>query len=226
MNRSAFSFMSGLGLLFGLIVILEATHAGPPMIEAGPAAARPAMMKVAKRQDGRTASWVAIALARPLFSHRRRPPSTTVAAVGGPRALPRLTGILLSPGRRLAIFAPAHGKPIITGQGGRIGPYTVRRIAPDRVTLLGADGRHVLRPQFGGVTAAPVAMAHQAPPTLFAGLAAEAKTSHSIVFDQGKPDLPSAATWSGPPGLTALPRAPKQAASAPLLHPAPSGTGH
>lgn len=88
-------------------------------------------------------------LARPLFSPNRRPlPSSAVVAV--PRLpLPRIAGVLVSPGERHAIFAPpGSGKPVVVIEGERIGDAVVQRIEAGRVTVLTPDGERVLRPTF------------------------------------------------------------------------------
>jgi hypothetical protein len=106
--------------------------------------------------DDHTADWVETVLTRPLFSPSRRPP--TVAA-SGPAAeaivgMPRLTGILVSPAGKRAIFAPGGGgKPLTAAEGDTIGKWTVRTIESSAVTLSGPEEARVLHTSFENGTA-------------------------------------------------------------------------
>lgn len=95
---------------------------------------------------GRPAELAASILARPLLSPGRRPPAAARAATPATE-LPRLTGIIISPDGSSAIFA---GRPraLVVPEGGRVGEYTVRQIAPGLVTLNGPVGLVALRPSF------------------------------------------------------------------------------
>jgi hypothetical protein len=103
-----------------------------------------ATMAVDRRQDQ-----TAPVLARPLFSKSRRP----VPAADGARAVaasvPRLSGILISPRRRTAIFAPTEGgKPVVISEGEHLGAFIVQTIDPGEVTIMGPNGSRLLRPTF------------------------------------------------------------------------------
>ena len=95
---------------------------------------------------GRPAELAASILARPLLSPGRRPPTAPRAATPVTE-LPRLTGIIISPDGRSAIFA---GRPraLVIPEGGQVGEYTVRQIAPGLVTLNGPVGLVALQPSF------------------------------------------------------------------------------
>lgn len=97
--------------------------------------------------EDRTGAWAATALARPLFSRDRKPAPVTAKAGGAPMlaALPRLTGVIVGPFGRTAIFAATEGgKPIAVTEGKTIGPYRIEAIAPGGVTVAGPEGeRHV-----------------------------------------------------------------------------------
>ncbi len=100
--------------------------------------------------------WVATILQRPLFSQTRRPPPGE--GTSGP-GLPRLSGILVSPSERTAIFAATGGgKPIIAGEGARIGAYVLQSISAGQVTLVGPGGDRVLRPSFAPAATAPAGL--------------------------------------------------------------------
>lgn len=115
------------------------------------------------------AQWAEASLARPLFSPERRPPMADVVAAAAPAPLPRLTGILISPRGRSAIFA-GGARPMVVGEGGLVGGFTVRSIEPGQVLLAGPEGLRVVRPSFDAGrpatvprSAAPVAQAPAAP---------------------------------------------------------------
>jgi hypothetical protein len=100
---------------------------------------------------GVVGGWVQKALARPLFAPGRRPPAppeqrrTAAAAF----VLPRLTGVMVGPTDRTAIFAgAAGGKPLVTREGSRIGDDMIDMIEPGRVTVTGPEGSRVLLPSF------------------------------------------------------------------------------
>ena len=104
-------------------------------------------------------------LERPLFSADRRMP----AAKEGPEpgaapgavfdGLPRLSGIVVGPAVRHAIFTDPNGKPVRVSIGAAIGRFTVRAIEPGQVTVIGTEGEQVLHPTFAKTTEqrAPVA---------------------------------------------------------------------
>jgi hypothetical protein len=113
----------------------------PPTAQTASRASAPAVDRVGE--------WVATALARPLFSPDRRPASVAVTvATAGPSGLPRLTGILVGPSERSAIFAAAGRNPIVVHEGGRIDAYTVMSIEAGEVRLRGPDGVRILHPTF------------------------------------------------------------------------------
>ncbi len=90
-------------------------------------------------------------LARPLFlAGRRVPPPIAVAApapVVREVPLPRLTGILMAGGTRVAVFQVAGApKPVTAGVGDAVSAWTVTAIKANEVTLAGADGEKTLSP--------------------------------------------------------------------------------
>jgi hypothetical protein len=88
--------------------------------------------------------WLNDILARPLFSPDRRP-----AGTGDVRGLPRLTGIIVSDSRRIAIFASgSDDHPIVREAGTRIGVYEIRAIDDTGVTVSGPAGTTIIRPLF------------------------------------------------------------------------------
>jgi hypothetical protein len=99
--------------------------------------------------------WVASILARPLFSPDRRPPAEGSIVAGTELAgLPRLSGVLVGPFGRSAIFSPDGGKPIVVAEGARIAAWTVQAIQANAVEIVGPDGKRTVHPTFGNMPAA------------------------------------------------------------------------
>jgi len=91
----------------------------------------------------------AVALARPLFSESRRPASQPSPSAAAPASLPRLTGTLIGPFGRRALFVDgSSGKPLALGESDRMGVWTVEAISEGHVTLRGPDGARSLRVGF------------------------------------------------------------------------------
>lgn len=95
------------------------------------------------------ATWTSEVLARPLFSPDRRPAATGVADAGANLpGLPRLTGILVGPFGRRAIFAAPDSKPIVVSEGDLVATYRITGIDTEQVRLTGPQGARVMRPSF------------------------------------------------------------------------------
>jgi len=97
--------------------------------------------------EDHTDTWLATVLARPLFSRDRKPTPTEAksSAATTLAALPRLTGVIVGPFGRTAIFAGTDGgKAIVAGEGTSVGPYTVRSIQPGAVTVTGPQGERMV----------------------------------------------------------------------------------
>lgn len=104
-------------------------------------------------QDDQREKWLSTALARPLFTPDRRPPAAAVP-IAASADIPRLSGILVTPFGRSAIFAPPNSsKPMVVTEGTVLGPYTVKAITPDEVTVVGPSGARSLRPAFDPASA-------------------------------------------------------------------------
>ena len=95
----------------------------------------------------RVTAWRNEILSRPLFSQNRRPVERAAQTASG---LSRLTGIIFTGTRWVAIFAgPSGGHPIVAEEGSRIGAYDVRTISDTGVTVAGPEGTTVVKPAFG-----------------------------------------------------------------------------
>lgn len=155
MSGPAFAALLGIAAVLSAAIALEfgarsreEDGMNPPTL-AQPA---PALRTGATRPAGQAAAWAQTALARPLFSPTRRPAAGPAAAApGAPASLPRVTAILVSPSGKSVIFAAGDGgKPVVAGEGGRVGAYQVQSIEAGRVTVLGPSGPQVLGPSFDG----------------------------------------------------------------------------
>ena len=137
------------------VIGLELANFLAPLPEPPPVPVAAGAPHVAVRRAALPAGWQVTLLARPLFSPGRRPPRV---ADGGARTpgLPRLTGVVVAPDGRRAIFA--GGK--VLAEGAMLGRYRIAAIEVGRVTLQGPEGPEVLRPAFaGGARTAPPARA-------------------------------------------------------------------
>ncbi len=153
------------------------------------------------------AAWADTALRRPLFAPDRRsaspPPSPEQppAAPATPEDLPRLTGVMVGPGGRAAIFAAAEtgAKPAVLREGGFLGPYEVTRIAEGRVTVLGPEGERVLRPSHLPRTGGPDARPPAATP--WPALAASASLGETALWPMWTGGRAQGTTSPASPGL-------------------------
>jgi hypothetical protein len=96
-----------------------------------------------------TAKDVATSLARPLFSPTRRPREAAKSAGATDPELSdvRLTGIVIEPDRRLAIFAVAGAKPRTLLLGEALNGWKIDSISPEEVALSDPGGTRTLQPK-------------------------------------------------------------------------------
>jgi hypothetical protein len=167
MSRPAFLGLAALASALAAVLVLELGSTAPTEDVGGAVPVRhaPRAQPRAAVEDpvDHTDAWVQTSLARPLFSRDRRP--TPAVAKSGETviaALPRLTGVLVGPFGRRALFAGSDGgKPSVVEEGGSLGPYTVQSIGPGHVTVVGPEGPHELVPAYDA--AARQAMAAEVP---------------------------------------------------------------
>ena len=95
---------------------------------------------------GRAPVRIEAMLARPLFTPGRALHHGDRAPAPEQATPPRLTGLMIVEQRGQAIFAGPNGKPVVLGEGGRLGPFTVVAVRPDGVELAGPPGLRTLRP--------------------------------------------------------------------------------
>ena len=155
-------------VLFAAITAAEviATPAAPTEIAADRSQARSPPPSVARAERGPPSeAIVAEILARPLFSATRRPPAKSEGAtVDSGLADTRLAGIVTTPGRRFAIFAPNGAKPLIVNEGDTISGWHIDRITPREVSLTGPTGTKTLQPKIDPTLVPPAPPPGAAPP--------------------------------------------------------------
>lgn len=147
-GRTAFLGLALLASALAAVIAVELDTVGQPVVDATgivPIRHLPkAQPRVASEDpEDHTDAWVATALARPLFSRNRKPTPADLKVAGGPTlaALPRLTGVVVGPFGRTAIFAGADGgKPVTVTEGNAIGAFTIQTIEPGGVTVSGPQG--------------------------------------------------------------------------------------
>ena len=140
--------------VFGAIALLEIgliwRSTAPPMDIAAPP--EPPAPLILSRQLKTAASpeavqeRVDVILARPLFTSGRNPSPDKPPEPAPSATPPRLTGLVIAPGERRAIFAGSDGhRAIVVGEGGAVGPFTVTSIKRGEVELAGPLGVQRLR---------------------------------------------------------------------------------
>jgi hypothetical protein len=180
-------------LLFGVIIFIELEAAGADdavIAEVGARTEAPAAIH--RQQSLKLEELVTTALARPLFSSTRRPPQSAPAGGAGDNDLAdrRLTGIVTTPGHRLAIFAVTGDKPLTVAEGDEVSGWRVESITPREVSLTGPSGTKVLLPKLDPNFAPPPA------PMPIANLAAR---SPNLPPGTPRPPVPPAAAAAGRP---------------------------
>jgi len=149
MDRLVVAFLAG-SAVFGALLFNELSDVAEPPFAVLPAAARTgASLPAPTAQRPRVEELVQTSLAQPLFSATRRPPDQPTTGRGSDPELPnvRLTGIVIEPDRRLAIFAVPGGKPLTLAEGETINEWRLESIVPDQVSLSGPTGITTLAPK-------------------------------------------------------------------------------
>jgi hypothetical protein len=131
----------------------DATPIGPPVGPGRPAVALATNnLATVPQSDSAAGPQSAIdarvgeVLARPVFSPDRRPVATSTRSATG---LTRLTGIVITGSRKVAIFAAqAGGRPVVAEEGSRISAYELKAISDTGVTVVGPTGTMVMAPLF------------------------------------------------------------------------------
>ena len=155
-DRLVLLLLVGGCLLFGAILIMELAPAGAEDALVAQAARSNAASPTTRRQNPRPDELVATALARPLFSSTRRPPQDAPSgAADSDLSDARLTGIVTTPGRRIAIFAVSGDKPLKVAEGDAVSGWRIESITPREVSLSGPSGTKSLQPKLDPSLAPP-----------------------------------------------------------------------
>jgi general secretion pathway protein N len=155
-DRLVLLLLVGGCLLFGAILIMELAPAGAEDAVVAQAARSNAASPTTRRQNPRPDELVATALARPLFSSTRRPPQDAPSgAADSDLSDARLTGIVTTPGRRIAIFAVSGDKPLKVAEGDAVSGWRIESITPREVSLSGPSGTKTLQPKLDPSLAPP-----------------------------------------------------------------------
>ena len=155
-DRLVLLLLVGGCLLFGAILIMELAPAGAEDAVVAQAARSNSASPTTRRQNPRPDELVATALARPLFSSTRRPPQDAPSgAADSDLSDARLTGIVTTPGRRIAIFAVSGDKPLKVAEGDAVSGWRIESITPREVSLSGPSGTKSLQPKLDPSLAPP-----------------------------------------------------------------------
>jgi hypothetical protein len=147
-DRLVLLLLLGGCLLFGAILVMELAPAGAEDAVVAQAARSNAASPTTRPQNPRPEELVATALARPLFSSTRRPPQDAPSgAADSDLSDARLTGIVTTPGRRIAIFAVNGDKPLKVAEGDAVSGWRIESITPREVSLSGPTGGKTLQPK-------------------------------------------------------------------------------
>lgn len=86
-------------------------------------------------------------LKRPLFNATRRPPEPKKPKIEPPVLHGRLSGIVIHPDAKEALFARSGGgMPVVVKEGGQIDGFTLASVEVDRVVLRSSFGDQIFRP--------------------------------------------------------------------------------
>ena len=153
MSRIAFLWLGGTAVALAAIIAGELAGNSPLPPAVGVVARASAIDRASgEPAPGAQRRWIATILERPLFDPSRRAPGGADGAAG---AL-RLSGTIVGPAGREAIFEPAGGgKPVVVAEGQPVGGAIVRSIVPGAVLVVGAGGPRLLAPSYEAEAGAP-----------------------------------------------------------------------
>jgi hypothetical protein len=174
--------------LFCAVIFVELNSGDTDESAIEPAARRQTAQSEPRAQGPQVDELVATILGHPLFSPTRQPAARSDQAADFDLSDMRLTGIVIEPGRHLAIFAVAGAKPVVRSEGETMSDWRVESITPGEVVLTGPTGRMTLQPKVDP------------------NLARRANALPRI--GQVQPPTPAAPAAASPGGLT-LPRGPR-----------------
>jgi len=137
-------------VVFGSLILLELNSGDSDAPSAEQVASQTELKLAPSRpQDMKAGDLIATTLSAPLFSPTRRPPETADATDAVDQGLSnvRLTGIVVEPDRRIAIFAVTGGKPLVLSEGEALREWRLESISPEKVSVSGPTGTRMLEPK-------------------------------------------------------------------------------
>jgi len=132
---------------FAGLIVFEFVSDGADRVAFAPSPDQVETKPKPRTQEPRVDDSVATVLAAPLFSPTRRPPESSGPSVDPEVSGVRLTGIVIQPDRRIAIFAASGTKPFVRSEGETLNEWQLDSITPLAVTLSGPAGTRTLAPR-------------------------------------------------------------------------------
>ncbi len=132
---------------FAGLIVFEFVSDGADRVAFAPSPDQVETKPKPRTQEPRVDDAVATVLAAPLFSPTRRPPESSGPSVDPEVSGVRLTGIVIQPDRRIAIFAASGTKPFVRSEGETLNEWQLDSITPLAVTLSGPAGTRTLAPR-------------------------------------------------------------------------------
>jgi hypothetical protein len=220
-DRVAVLLLAG-GALFGAVLFGELNADDPgvqPAATPAPAHTLPAQRLQSARIDDLTAT----TLGRPLFSATRRPAERAAPDRPADPELTnvRLTGIIVEPDRRIAIFAVQGAKSLVRSEGETVNDWHLDSIAPHEVTVTGPVGTTTLELKSDPNLVRPAPQAQPPPPAKPAPAASTARPGVPPVQPAAagnRPLFPTPPVGQPKPGATPpgrVPNVPPNAAARP-----------
>jgi general secretion pathway protein N len=208
-DRLVLLLLVGGCLLFGAILIMELAPAGAEDAVVAQAARSDAASPITRPQNPRPEELVPATLARPLFSSTRRPPQDAPSGAAADSDLDaRLTGIVTTSHRRIAIFAVSGDKPLKVAEGDAVSGWRIESITPREVSLSGPSGTKTLQPKLDPNLAPPpgqppIAQPGRVPTPAAAGKPRMPAPGVPPVAAQPPPRVPVNAPGAPPPAARA-----------------------
>lgn len=206
-----------LACLLGGVILLEyrGVRDTPPDAAASlPVAAEPRPARVPAHGVAASAAVLEdaarVILDRPLFSPSRRP---GVAAAAVSTELPRLAGVIVGPDGARAIFAGAeNSRAIVARAGGHAGPYLIRSVGLNGVSVVGPNGPQLLHPVYDhdAPRATPEGAATDAPPSILDLLRGRIQNGNGLRSVLSPPSTPQPQSFQPPPQIGPPPNGRRQ----------------
>jgi hypothetical protein len=128
------------------MILVDVEASGSDSVAFEPALPQPEITQKPAPPQEQVPDLLETILARPLFTQSRHPPDTTSSKGPADTGLAdvRLTGILVEPHLRLAIFAVSGAKPLTLSEGEALNGWRLDSISPQEVLLSGPGGARTL----------------------------------------------------------------------------------